>query len=227
MNIDLRHQPAFSIARVTLLPNEAFQLEGGAMVAMSPDVTLTSKMEGGLMKSLKRSVLGGDSFFISSMTANEKGGWVDLAPGLPGDILTLACVAGEPWMLTRGAWLASSAGITMDAQWGGFKNLFGGEGGFLVHAQGDGQIIMNCYGALDVYELAAGEKMTLDSGHLVAMSPGITLALRKAATGWMNSIKSGEGLVFDITGPGRVYGQTRNPTWFNKFAGVSHSHGSR
>jgi len=227
MQVDLRHQPAFTIARVTLLPQESFQLEGGAMVAMSSGVTLTSKMEGGLLKSLKRSVLGGDSFFISTMTASESGGWVDLAPGLTGDILTLPCTSAEPWLLTRSSWLASSSGITMDAKWGGFKNLFGGEGGFLVHAQGDGQIIMNCYGALDIYELAPGEKMTLDSGHLVAMSPTITTALRKAATGWMNTIKSGEGLVFDITGPGRVYGQTRNPGWFARFANATHSHTGR
>lgn len=57
MQITLRHQPAYSVARVQLEPNEALQLEAGAMVAMSSGVELTSKMEGGFLKSLSRSVL--------------------------------------------------------------------------------------------------------------------------------------------------------------------------
>jgi uncharacterized protein (TIGR00266 family) len=135
MQIILRHQPAYSVARVQLEPNEALQLEAGAMVAMSSGVELTSKMEGGFLKSLSRSVLGGDSFFISTVTAGANGGWVDLAPGLPGDIITLPSTSAEPWMLTRSSWLATTVGVTLDAKWGGFKNLFGGEGGFLVYAQ--------------------------------------------------------------------------------------------
>ena len=49
MQILLRHQPAYSVARVQLEPNEALQLEAGAMVAMSSGVELTSKMEGGFL----------------------------------------------------------------------------------------------------------------------------------------------------------------------------------
>ena len=227
MQIILRHQPAYSVARVQLEPNEALQLEAGAMVAMSSGVELTSKMEGGFLKSLSRSVLGGDSFFISTVTAGANGGWVDLAPGLPGDIITLPSTSAEPWMLTRSSWLATTVGVTLDAKWGGFKNLFGGEGGFLVYAQGDGEILLNCYGALDIYDLAAGETLVLDSGHLVAMSSSVNLQLKKVASGWMNTIKSGEGFVFEISGPGRVYAQTRNPTWFRQFAPAAHSHGGR
>jgi uncharacterized protein (TIGR00266 family) len=197
------------------------------MVAMSSGVELTSKMEGGFLKSLSRSVLGGDSFFISTVTAGANGGWVDLAPGLPGDIITLPSTSAEPWMLTRSSWLATTVGVTLDAKWGGFKNLFGGEGGFLVYAQGDGEILLNCYGALDIYDLAAGETLVLDSGHLVAMSSSVNLQLKKVASGWMNTIKSGEGFVFEISGPGRVYAQTRNPTWFRQFAPAAHSHGGR
>lgn len=224
LSVQLRHQPAYSVARISLAPNESIQLESGAMVAMSEGVTLTSKMEGGLLKSLKRAVLSGDSFFVSTLTAGSAGGWVDLAPGLPGDIITVDSSADNAWILTRSSWLASSPAVVMDAKWGGFKSLAGGEGGFLVHAQGDGSILMNCYGALDMHELAAGQKMILDSGHLVALQTSITFSLRKAAEGWMNTIKSGEGFVFEITGPGRIYAQSRNPTWFRQFAPSGHTH---
>jgi len=108
MHIALRHSPAYTIARVTLDPNESIRVESGAMVARSADVELTSKMEGGLLKSLKRAVMAGDSFFMSTLTAGAGGGWVDLAPGLPGDIIHLPVAPDAPWVLTRSAWLASS-----------------------------------------------------------------------------------------------------------------------
>ena len=227
MKTTIRHQPAYSIARVELAPNEVLQLESGAMVALSSGVEISARMEGGFMKSLKRSVLGGDSFFVTTATAGPSGGWVDLAPGLPGDVIELLSAPEQQWMLTRGSWLASSPSIVMDPKWGGFGNLFGGEGGFLVHAQGEGSILVSCYGALEMYELASGESITLDSGHLVAMDPSVNVRLTKAGGGWMNALKSGEVLVFEITGPGRIWTQTRNPNWFNRFASANHGHASR
>lgn len=227
MQINLRHSPAYAIARVTLNPHESIRVESGAMVARSADVELTSKMEGGLLKSLKRAVMAGDSFFMSTLTAGLSGGWVDLAPGLPGDIIHLPVTPEAPWVLTRSAWLGSSEEVAIESKWAGFGNLFGGEGGFVVLAQGTGEVILNCYGALDVHDLAAGETMVIDSGHLVALQSTVTATLSKAATGWMNTIKSGEGLVFNVSGPGRIYAQSRNPGWFSQFAPASHSHGSR
>lgn len=227
MQITLRHAPAYAIARVALDPNEAIRVESGAMVAHSAGVELTSKMEGGFLKSLKRAVMAGDSFFMSTLTAGPQGGWVDLAPGLPGDIIHLPVTPEAPWVLTRSAWLASGNDVAIDSKWAGFGNLFGGEGGFVVLAQGQGEVVLNCYGALDIHDLAAGETIIIDSGHLVALQSTVTATLSKAASGWMNTIKSGEGLVFNISGPGQIYAQSRNPNWFDQFAPASHSHGSR
>jgi uncharacterized protein (AIM24 family) len=41
--------------------------------------------------------------------------------------------------------------------------------------------------------------------------------LRKVTGGFVQTFKSGEGLVFDFTGPGRVLIQTRNPNEFLSF----------
>ena len=49
------------------------------MAAMSDGVTLDAKMEGGFLKSLGRSALGGNSFFVTSYTSSVEGGWVDVA----------------------------------------------------------------------------------------------------------------------------------------------------
>jgi len=90
--------------------------------------------------------------------------------------------------------------------------LFGGEGGFVVHCTGQGQVVAGTFGALDVLELQAGQGFTIDTGHLVAYDDGMQVKVRKVAKGWIQTGKSGEGLVMDIQGPGRVWTQSRNAT---------------
>ena len=209
MNLEIRHNPAFSVVRATIHAGEEIRIESGAMMAMSGGVQMDAKMEGGLKKGLMRSVLGGESLFITKLTGGREGDWVDAAARLPGDLAVLD-VDGA-MNLTKGSWLLSGSGVEIDTKWGGFKNLVGGEGGFLVHASGTGQVVCSCYGAMQTYDIAAGESLTLDSGHLVAWETGLTYTTRMINSGIMKSLKSGEGLVFDFTGPGRVWAQTRNP----------------
>ena len=211
MNVELRHRPSFAAARVTMAPGEQVRAESGAMMAMSGGMSLQSSTQGGVLKGLKRSFLGGESLFISTFTAPNAGGWVDLAHHLAGDIIVAELRPEQPLSITKGCWLASSDGVELDTKWGGFKNLFGGEGGFLVHATGSGTVLLACYGAMDTVDLAAGETVTVDTGHVVAFQADITSAIRKVAGGLVQTLKSGEGLVFDFTGPGWVMTQSRNP----------------
>lgn len=211
MDVTLRHNPSFAAARVTLEPGEQLRAESGAMMATSPGVTVESSTQGGLMKGLKRSVLGGESLFVTTYTAPASGGWVDVAHHLAGDIIVKEVTPDEPISITKGCWLASAPSVELDTKWGGFKNMFGGEGGFLVHASGQGTVLLACYGAIDMVDLSAGESVTIDSGHVVAFGPTVTSQLRKVATGVIQTLKSGEGFVFDFTGPGWVMTQTRNP----------------
>ncbi|NGN69522.1 TIGR00266 family protein [Streptomyces sp. A7024] len=209
MHIDIRHSPSFAVARIGLAAGESVRAESGAMMATAAAVTVEAKAEGGLMKGLKRSVLGGESLFMSRLTAGPAGGWADLAARLPGDLTAIEVAGGLN--LARGAWLCHAEGIDLDTKWGGVKNLAGGEGGFLVRAEGSGQVLASCYGALDLVELGEGEQLVLDSGHLVAFDDSVSYATRKVSRGLMQSLKSGEGLVFEFTGPGRIWTQSRNP----------------
>ena len=182
-------------------------------MATSADVAIEAKASGGLMKSLKRSVLGGESFFITTYTAPANGGWVDFAARLPGDAIGLA--VSEGLNITRGSYLCSDTSVEIDTSWGGFKNLAGGEGGFLVRASGQGQVVLAAYGAIDAADLGSGESVVVDSGHMVAWDNSVQTQLRKAAAGGLiQSAKSGEGFVFDIRGPGRIWTQSRNPSEF-------------
>src|SRR5688500_2370465 len=160
MQVDVRHSPAFAVARVHLEPGEQLKAESGAMAAMSAGMGLQSSTQGGVMKGLKRSVLGGESLFISTYTAPPTGGWIDIDHHLTGDIIVAGVLPEQPMNVTKGCWLASSMGVDMDTKWRGFNNMFGGEGGFLLHAQGQGTIVLACYGALDTVNLGPGEAVT-------------------------------------------------------------------
>lgn len=215
MQIELRHNPSFTVARCLLAPGEPMRVEGGAMIAHSAGVQLTARAEGGMLKGLKRAALGGGSFFVTTYTAPQQGGWVDVAGVLPGDVTWLPITPDRPFFISRGSWIANSHAVQIDTQWGGMANMFGGEGGFGLRATGDGAAIVNVYGAIDVVDLQPGEQITVDTGHVVAYELNVQFRMRRAVEGkTIQSMKSGEGFVFDFMGPGRLLLQTRNPDAF-------------
>ncbi|MFZ9016970.1 MAG: TIGR00266 family protein [Ilumatobacteraceae bacterium] len=211
MEISTRHTPAYGVARLSLAGGESVKAEGGAMMAMSSGVQLSAKAEGGIMKSLKRAALGGESFFVSTYTAPPAGGWVDVAARLAGDITSYRVEPSRALFISKGSWIANEPTVEIITRWGGFANMFGSEGAFILRAEGAGQVVFACYGALEVWNLEAGHHITVDTGHMVAYEESVQMNLRRATGGVVQSFKSGEGLVFDFQGPGRVWTQTRNP----------------
>lgn len=212
MDVQLRHQPSFSVARCTLGADEPMRAESGAMMAMSPTVQIEAKAEGGMLKSLKRAALGGESFFVTTLTAGSSGGWVDLAANLPGDLSVIQVADGQPWLLSKGSFLGAAPSVHLDTKLQGMKMFAGGEGAFLMEASGQGPMVVSAYGAIDRFHLDAGHTVLVDSGHFVAAEMTVQYNLRRAADrGLIQSAKSGEGFVFEFTGPGEVLIQSRNP----------------
>lgn len=213
MQVEVRHSPSFAVARLQLAPGEQVRAESGAMALMSFGVAVEAQMQGGLMKSLKRSALGGESLFVTTYTAHAQyPSWVDVAANLPGDLAVIEVAPSRALVLTKGSWLASPTTINIETRWGGSSMLFGGEGGFVVRLEGQGAVVASAYGALDLIDLPSGQGFTIDTGHLVAYDDGMSVQVRKVAKGWIQSAKSGEALVMDIQGPGRVWTQSRNPS---------------
>ena len=211
MQIEISHSPSFAAAKVVLSPNEQIKAESGAMIYKTPSVDIETSTQGGFMKGLKRS-LGGESFFMNTFTAGPQGGEVSFAPDLAGDIVTWT-LSGQTVFLQSGAYLASNVGVEIDSKWGGAKTFFSGEGLIILKVSGHGEVLVSSYGAIDSRQLGAGETLTVDTGHVVAWSDGVTYQVRKVG-GWKSTMLSGEGLVVDLTGPGVIYTQTRSPQAF-------------
>lgn len=212
MEVQLRHQPSFAVARFLLGPGEPVRAEAGAMMAMAADTQIEAKAEGGVMKSLKRAALGGESIFITTLTAGPGGGWVDLAANLPGDLAVIEVQAGRGWLLSKTSFLGAARSVVLETKFQGAQMFAGGEGAFLMEADGEGTLVVSAYGAIDRFTLAAGQTIAIDSQHFVACEASTSYTVTRAAQGsWVQSMKSAEGLVFHFTGPGEVLMQSRAP----------------
>ena len=212
MKVRIEYRPSYSMAIATLDPNEQIRVEAGSMVGMSQGITLETKAAGGLLASLKRSILGGESFFVNTYHAPSSGGEIYLAPPLPGDLAVME-LHGETLLVQSGAYVAASEGIVVDTKFGGAKTFFASEGLFLLKCSGTGTLLLSSYGAIHERMISAGEPFTVDAGHLVAFPENIGFAVR-AVGGIKSTLFSGEGLVVDLSGSGRVLMQTRSSDAF-------------
>jgi uncharacterized protein (TIGR00266 family) len=208
MEIDLQYRPSYSLAVVKLQSGERIRAEAGAMVSMSASVSVETKAEGGLFKSLGRAVLGGESFFQNFFQASADGGEITLAPKLPGD-MTVIELKDKHLMIQAGSYLASEIGVDLNAKIS-MKAFLSAEGFSMLEASGQGKVLVSSYGAIFERELKEGEKYIVDTTHLVAFEASIAVVPRPVG-GIKTTLLSGEGLVIEMTGPGRVYIQTRSP----------------
>ncbi len=207
MEFIIENRPVFTSLRIKMKAGESFRTEPGAMVSMSPSIDIQAKAAGkGILGTLKAAV-GGESIFASLYTASADGELV-LAPGAPGDIIELD-LSGQTILAQSGAYLAGSPDLELSTQ-GSMRAMIGGEGLFLSKISGSGKLFLNSYGSVYVKELAPGENYKVDSGHIVAFESSVQYKLAMAAKGIFSTVASGEGLITQYTGPGKIWIQTRN-----------------
>jgi uncharacterized protein (TIGR00266 family) len=189
--------------------------ESGAMMGMSTNVNMQTQ-SGGFMKGLKR-LFGGESFFRNSFTSQSGQGEVLLTTPLCGDMTVLE-VGAKQWYIQNSGYVANSAGVDVQTQSGGFKGFFSGAGLFVLGTQGQGQVIIGSFGALE--QVTVDGSMVIDTGHLVAWDAQLQYSIEKASqSGWVASWLSGEGLVCHFQGQGQAWIQTRNPQEYGAAVG--------
>ena len=217
MQIEIGYRPAQAMARVALAPGESVVAEAGAMVGMSPNVQMTTQ-SGGLMKGLKRRLLGGESFFQNTFTAQNGPGEVLLAHNLAGDMAVLE-MTPQGYFIQSSSYVASTPNVQIDTKVGGFRSFFAGEGIFVLQAtaQSPGSVVVGAFGGIQ--QLDCDGSLVIDTGHLVAWDATLQYNVGKSASGWISSFFSGEGLVCHFQGQGRIWIQTRNPVEYGQTVG--------
>ena len=192
------------IANVELDSGEELVTTGGAMVYTSGNVTMETKMEGGLMSGLKRSISGAGMFLVKYKPQGGTG-TVGIAGSAPGKIIDLN-VSQKAWICQKSSFLASEKSVAIDIA---FQKklgsaLFGGEGFVLQKLSGSGIAFAHACGDLIQYDLKAGEMVKVSTSHVVAWQEGVKYDISSSG-GVKHALFSGEGLfVTTLTGPGRV-----------------------
>jgi uncharacterized protein (TIGR00266 family) len=208
MRISLAGQPSYTLAYCYLEHGEAISCESGAMVALSAGIRAQAALEGGVVRSALRRTLGGESLIMARYTASVHGAWVALAPRYPGDITAVEVQPGSELLVQSAALLAHSEGVVVDVRFSGPQAVLLREGVSVLKVSGSGTVLFSAYGALQSFPLQTGEAVVVDTGHLVAWSPTCTTRIGPLS-GVVSSTLTGEGLVAEMTGPGRVWIQSR------------------
>ena len=210
MKYEIKYDPSYSMLVVDLENGERITGEAGALTYMTPNIHVeTRTREKSLLGTLKTSILGGQSLFVTDFTATRGPGQLALGAAPIGDIMKFDVTPGQGWIIERSAYLASTDQVDLDVRWEGFSRGLFGQGLFMVKTSGSGDLFINTFGAIDEHELGPGEQMVVDNFHLVAFSDTCEYEVRKFGD-WKETILSGDGLVTYIEGPGKVYIQTKN-----------------
>lgn len=214
---EITHGPSFAMLRLDLAPGQTVVAEAGSMVARHQHVAMEVKMnanaKAGFMAKLKaffiafiRKIIGGETFFVNHFSAPQPGSvWV--APTISGQI-THRRLSGETLTLSSGAYVAHVGDIDMQMKFGGLKGLLAKEGAFFLQVSGVGDLWFNSYGG--IHEIPVNGTYVVDNGHLVGFEGPLTFNIRSAGGGLMGLMASGEGLVCEFSGQGKVYIQSRN-----------------
>lgn len=191
---------------------ESVTAEAGAMVFSRGDLKIDTKTrKGGLLTSLKSSVLASESFFVNEFTAQEDGCRLGLTGKAMGDLEAIR--VDQEYVVQAGSYVASTGNVSLDTKWQGLtKGLFG-TNLFMLKTSGAGDVFVSAWGGIREERLDRGESIILDNYRLVALTAATKYAVRKHGS-LKTAVLGGEMLVIDISGPGTVYFQTKNPAEF-------------
>jgi uncharacterized protein (TIGR00266 family) len=209
MRYELLQKPDFGMIKVTFEQSgEQLLAESSAMVAKDTPIQIKTQLQGGLAAAAKRKLLGGESLFQNTFTATAPGQTLFLASAPEGDV-DVFNLSSEPLMLASGAFIACAPTVTLDTKWGGARGFFSGAGLFLLKATGTGPLFFGAYGGIHAVEVDA-RGYVCDTSHIVAFSAGLDFRVRKVG-GLKSLFLSGEGLVCEFQGRGKLWVSTRSP----------------
>lgn len=209
MNFEIKDSPDFAFVRVVFeAAGEQVKTEAGAMLARDAGVQMKTAMEGGLLAAAKRKLLGGETVFQNTFTSSKAGERLLLSPAAEGDVKRFELTPSDKLWLSSGAYLASTPGVELDVKWGGAKGFFSGTGLFLIQCKGAGTLFFAAFGA--VHEVDIGDAGYIcDTSHIVGFTGDVSYSVRKVG-GIKSLLFSGEGLVCEFKGRGKLWLSTRN-----------------
>ena len=209
---------------IELDPGESVVAEAGALMYKDAIVELEtvfgdssySGSGGGFMDKLLQAgkrVITGEGLFTTLFTHRGGSGKAHaaFAAPYPGTIHAMRLTDyGGTLICQKDSFLCGARGVRLGIffQRKILTGLFGGEGFIMERLDGDGLVFVHAGGTVISRELAAGERIDVDTGCVVAFTSGIDFDVR-AVGGIKSMLFGGEGVFLaTLTGPGKVWLQS-------------------
>lgn len=223
-DIDFRivgHEMQF--VEIELDPGESAIAEAGALMFKDASVQMDtvfgdgshSGAGGGFMDKLLsagKRVITGESLFATLYTQTGQGkAKVAFAAPYPGTVLPIRLDQhGGRLICQKDSFLAGARGVQVGVHFQRkvMTGLFGGEGFIMQKLEGDGWVFVHAGGCVVERELAAGERVDVDTGCVVAYHASVDMDVRRVA-GIRSMFFGGEGVFLaTLTGPGKIWLQS-------------------
>lgn len=201
------------VARVHLKPGQEIYAEAGKMVYKTANVSWETRMSGAtigqkLLGAIKRRLMG--ESIMMTYFRTPVAGEVGFAGHYPGKVHVFDLAPGQSMMVQRDGFLFAQASVQLDIalvrKLG--AGLFGGEGFILQRLTGPGEVFIHAGGDFVEFDLAAGDQIQVQTGHLVAFDPTVQYDIQMVGS-IRTAIFGGEGIFLaTLTGPGKVIVQS-------------------
>ena len=200
---------SFPAVNFTLDRGETVITQSGAMAWADNDVEMSTNAEGGFLKSLGRAFSGASLMFVRH-TAVRDNSRITFSASFPGTIKEVYVDPGHEYIAQKSAFLVAEDTVHIDPTVTKkfFAGLLGGEGFILQRFSGEGLMLVEIDGSLVEVELAAGEQIKVETGHVAFFDASVSYDIQ-SVKGFKNIFFGGQGLFLTtLTGPGKVYLQT-------------------
>jgi uncharacterized protein (TIGR00266 family) len=208
---------------IELDPGESCIAEAGSMMFKDASITMetifgdgsAAQAQGGFMGKILgagKRLLTGESLFTTQFIHQGHGkARAAFAAPYPGKIIPMKLSEmGGTLICQKDSFLVGAKGVSIGIAFQKkiMTGLFGGEGFIMQKLDGDGWVFCHAGGSILQRTLAPGEVLHVDTGCVVAYSPGVDFDIVQAG-GVKSMIFGGEGVFFaQLTGPGHVWLQS-------------------
>ena len=230
------HGEDMQFVEIELDPGESAVAEAGTMMYKDSVVQMETVFgdgshsgQGGgfldLLVGAGKRLITGESLFATVFSHSGASGKakVAFAAPYPGTIIPLHLSNyGGRIICQKDSFLCAARGVSIGIHFQKkiLTGLFGGEGFIMQKLEGNGQVFMHAGGTVVERELAAGERIDVDTGCVVGYTAGVDMDVRSVG-GIKSMLFGGEGVFLaTLTGPGHVWLQSLP---FSRLAGRMHA----
>lgn len=210
VRFEVHGRPAFAAVTVHMEEGQKILADGGALLWMDGDVHFKTFCPGGCTGGCARSCAG-ESCCMNRLTGP---GYATFSFNTPGDLLPFAVTPDHGWILSQGAFVASTDNCKVSARFAGCCAAgLSGEGLFLTKVTTTdpyGILFAGGYGEIIRHDIPAGKTLWVDNGLFFAAHCKTKISITIMG-GLKTCCCGGEGLVMALTGPATVYTQSRDP----------------